>query len=152
MLPAGLAADPLPASELAAARALLPAAQTMATLRVGRCACDLVRGRLPDPREDERHLRQRYARLGLPRERIILELERHRRRAQTAEPAAGWRAALADFVAEHARNAGTTLYQLTFEPGGRSPSAIRAQRRTVEQVRSAPDGWLQEDVPILVIR
>ncbi len=152
MLPAGLAADSLAASALAANRAFLPGAQTAVALRVGRCACDLVRPRLPDAREDERHLRQRYAQLGLPRERIIRELERHRRRAQVAEPAAGWPRALADFVAEHARNAGTTLYHLTFEPRGRSPSADRAQRRTVEEVRSAPGGWLQEDVPILVIR
>lgn len=152
MLPAGLEADPLPPSAVAADRALLPGAQTAVALRVGRCACDLVRPRLRDAREDERHLRQRYAQLGLPRERIIRELERHRRRTHVAEPAAGWRMALADFVAEHARNAGTTLYHLAFEPSGRSPTAERTGRRTVEEVRSAPDGWLQEDVPLLVVR
>ena len=152
MLPAGLAADPLPASELAAARAMLPGTQTVAALRVGRCACDLVRRRHADPREDERHLRQRYTRLGLPRERIIRELERHRYRAPIAEPTAGWRAALADFVAEHARNAGPSLYTLAFEPVGPSSAAKPAERRTVGDVRSVPDGWLVEDVPLLVVR
>ena len=56
MLPAGMAVDPLPSAELAGLRALLPAAQTVAQLRVGACSCDLVRPRLPETREDERHL------------------------------------------------------------------------------------------------
>jgi hypothetical protein len=154
MLPAGIAADPLPSSEVARLRALLPAVQTVAHLRVGRCSCDLVRPRLPDPRDDERHLRARYRRLGLPRERIVLELERHRRAAAPLdEPAEGWRAALAAFVAEHARNAGPTLYLLDFlPPADPRPAGREPLRRTVADARARPDDWLEEGRPVLIVR
>jgi hypothetical protein len=152
MLPAGIAADVLPTAELARLRALLPAAQTAAHLRVGPCSCDLVRPRHADSREDERDLRRRYSQLGLSRDRIIRELERHRRDAALAEPPGGWRVALAEFVAEHARNAGPTLYHLAFQPGGRNAGDARALTRTVAQVRADPDGWLEEGPPVLVVR
>jgi hypothetical protein len=154
MLPAGVTADSLPSSEVARFRTLLPAVRTAAHLRVGACSCDLVRPRLPDPREDERHLRARYKALGLPRERIIRELERHRRAAAgVSEPAGGWRAALAAFVAEHARNAGPTLFRLSFHSGAVIPGeTIRRTSRTVADVRADPEGWLEEGPAILVLR
>ena len=152
MLPPGIATDALPAVELVRLRAMLPAAQTAAYLRVGPCSCDLVRSRHLDARDDERHLRHRYSRIGLPRERIIRELERHRRNATPAEPQGGWRAALAGFVAEHARNAGPTLYRLDFQPGGRDPGDGQPLTRTVAEVRVDPDGWLQEGHPVVVVR
>lgn len=154
MLPAGLTADPLPSSELARVRPVLPRAQTLAHLRVGRCSCDLVRPRLPEPREDERHLRQRYRALGLPRDRIIRELERHRRvSADLLAPPGGWRAALAGFIAEHARNAGPTLLRLSFLPQTASAADTAGPvQRTVAEVRANPDGWLEEGPPILVVR
>jgi hypothetical protein len=152
MLPAGIAADVLPAEQVARYRALLPAAQTVARLTVGRCSCDLVRPRQADYREDERDLRRRYTRLGLPRDRIIRELERHRRGPIPPTPPAGWRAALAGFVAEHARNAGPTLYHLIFLPDGDEPSKAEPARRTVADVRADPDGWLDEARPLLVVR
>ena len=152
MLPAGIAADVLPAEELARYRPLLRTAQTVARLTVGRCSCDLVRPRQADHRDDERDLRRRYSRLGLPRDRTIRELERHRRGPIPAAPPAGWRAALAGFVAEHARNAGPTLYHLIFLPDGGEPSEVEPARRTVAEVRSNPDGWLDEGPPLLVVR
>jgi hypothetical protein len=152
MLPAGIAADVLPTAELARLRALLPSAQTAAHLRVGPCSCDLVRPRHADSREDERDLRRRYSKLGLTRERIIRELERHRSIASPAEPPAGWRGALADFVIEHARNAGPTLYHLVFQPLGPGAGDARALTRTVAQVRADPGGWLEEGPPVLVAR
>lgn len=152
MLPAGITADALPAAELTRLRAMLPAAQTAAQLRVGPCSCDLVRPRHADSREDERHLRSRYSKLGLPRDRIIRELERHRRAAAPAEPPAGWRGALAEFVAEHARNAGATLYHLAFQPGARDVGDAQALTRTVAEVRADPGGWLEEGHPMLVVR
>jgi hypothetical protein len=166
MLPAGLSADPLPSTELATFRTLLPGAQTAAHLRVGPCSCDLVRQRLPDPREDERDLRARYKALGLPRDRIIRELERHRRPVSgIVEPTGGWRAALAAFVAEHARNAGPTVYHLSFHPiespasSGRPPPRARSGQyeyqllvRTLAEVRSNPEGWLEEGSAIVVSR
>jgi hypothetical protein len=155
MLPAGLTADALGSAELTTFRPLLPSVQTVAHLRVGACSCDLVRPRLPDPREDERHLRARYKALGLSRDLIVRELERHRRASPPAlrEPAAGWRTALADFVAEHARNAGPTLFRLTFQPASDDSTRGTAPlRRTVAEIRAGPDRWLEEGRPILVLR
>jgi hypothetical protein len=154
MLPAGITADPLPSSQVADFRGLLPSAQTAAHLRVGACSCDLVRKRLADPREDERYLRARYRALGLPRDRIIRELERHRRSLPPIqEPASGWAAALAAFVAEHARNAGATMFQLTFHPAPDDRITNGATlRRSVSDVRATPDRWLEEGPPILVQR
>jgi hypothetical protein len=152
MLPPGMTADALPAGELTRLRSMLPAAQTAAHLRVGPCSCDLVRSRNLDSREDERHLRRRYSNLGLSRDRIIRELERHRRKSAPAEPQAGWRAALAEFVAEHARNAGPTLYHLAFQPNGRDAGDAQALTRSVAEVRADPGGWLEEGPPVLVVR
>jgi len=154
MLPPGITADPLPSGELASFRALLPSAQTAAHLRVGACSCDLVRARLPDSREDERHLRARYKALGLPRDRIVRELERHRRRPpEIQEPPGGWRAALAAFVAEHGRNAGPTLFRLTFHPATRDANIDRTPlRRTVPEIHAQPEGWLEEGRTVLVLR
>ncbi len=154
MLPAGITADPMPSTELDGFRTLLPAAQTVAHLRVGACSCDLVRPRLPNSREDERHLRARYKALGLSRDRTIRELERHRQLVPgIREPESGWRAALAGFVAEHARNAGPTLYPLTFHPGPDHPPTDGAPvRRTVAEVLANPEHWLEEGRSILVLR
>jgi hypothetical protein len=152
MLPAGITADPLPSGEIGRLRATLPSAQTIAHLRVGACSCDLIRPRLPDSREDERHLRARYKALGLPRERIIRELERHRRSAPlTAAPTGGWRAALAAFVAEHARNAGPTLFRLSFVPAPKVGTAT-PRARTVAEILADPESWLEEGPPTLVLR
>jgi hypothetical protein len=152
MLPPGIVADALPTADLTWFRALLPTAQTAAHFRVGACSCDLVRPRHPDRREDERELRRRYSKLGLPRERIIRELEQHRRDHAPAEPPSGWRAALAGFVAEHARNAGPTLYHLVFHPGPRVTRGEPVLTRTVAEVRADPNGWLEEGPPIMVVR
>jgi hypothetical protein len=152
MLPPGITADVLPAAELARLRAILPAAQTAAHLRVGPCSCDLVRPRQKDPREDERHLRQRFTRIGLPRDRIIRELERHRRDPAPGEPRSGWRVALAEFVAEHARNAGPTLYHLVFQPAERTAPESQVSTRTVSEVRADPERWLEEGRPVVVVR
>lgn len=150
MLPGGLAAHPVAAAQAAAARALLPGAQTVAELLAGSCSCDLVRPRDPDSREDERHLRTRFGRQGLRREEIIRRLEHHRRRPSPAAASAG-PAELADFVAEHARNAGATLYALRFgaEPAPLAPPAATC---LVAQVVRQPDAWLEEGRPVLVIR
>ena len=150
MLPAGIHADPLLPGALAAFRDALPSAQTAAHVRVGACSCDLVRPRLPDQREDERHLRGRYRARGLPRDRIIRELERHRRTTSLEPPPGGWRPALAAFVAEHARNAGPTVYRLTFEPGGTTDGPPLSL--PLAAIRSDPEGWLPEGRTVVVVR
>ena len=152
MLPAGIAAD-------VAARGVtwrvsarwLPSAVTAARLRVGPCSCDLVRPRQPDRRDDERDLRQRYARLGLSRDADHPRARSPpRRRRDRPQPARGWRAALAGFVAEHARNAGPTLYHLVFRPGGDDTAEARVMVK-VAQVLAAEE-WLREGPPLLVVR
>lgn len=150
MLPGGLAAHPVAAAQAAAARVMFPGARTVAELLSGSCSCDLVRPRDPDSREDERHLRTRFGRQGLRREEIIRRLERHRRRLAPGAAIAG-PAELADFVAEHARNAGATLYALRFgaEPYPLVPPAATC---LVAQVIQRPDAWLEEGRPVLVIR
>lgn len=154
MLPPGLAAEGGTTAELAWLRGLLPTAQTAARLVVGACSCDLVRPRDPVPREDERHLRERYFKLGLRRDDIVRELERHRR-GGASPPAIGWPRAVAAFVAEHARNAGPTLYELRFGSAGKvasPPDLTRTAQRSVAQVRAAPGGWLEEGRPTIVSR
>lgn len=151
MLPPGLAAQPAGAFETGAARRLLRETQTVVSLLVGGCSCDLVRERHPEVREDERHLRGRFARLGASREEIIHRLERHRRR-----PAAGtgpWGGRLAEFVAEHARNAGPSLYALRFgEAAPPFPAGTDPVIRAVAQVTARTEDWLGESRPTLVVR
>jgi hypothetical protein len=154
MLPPGLAASGGTPAEVAWLRGVLPTAQTVAHLGVGACACDLVRPRDPNPREDERHLRERYFRMGLPRDAIVIELERHRLR-RSPPPPQGWPVALASFVAEHARNAGPTVYELRFgraADAANPPDLTRAAALSLDRVRSAPEQWLEEGRPITVSR
>ena len=154
MLPAGLIAGGGTPAEVAWFRGVLPAAQTVAHLRVVSCACDLVRPRDPDPREDERHLRERYFRMGLDRDTIVAELERHRR-PRPPPPPEGWPRALAGFVAEHARNAGPTVYELRFgraADASNPPDLSRTAALPLDRVRSSPDQWLEEGRPITVAR
>jgi hypothetical protein len=148
MLPAGFSADVAPAPEQHALRSTLPHPQTVATLRLGGCACAL---QLPRTGEDERHLRRRWVALGANRDSIIAALERHRRSAPPTGTPDGWRRALAGFVSEHARNAGPTAFLLGF--GKESPVAEpSAGPRVVPAavVRSSPHAWLREGTPVLV--
>jgi hypothetical protein len=150
MLPSGLSAHSASAAEQALLRPLRRGVQTVVQLWVGSCSCDLIRQRDPDPHTDERYLRGRYSKAGLSRAEIVRELERHRRAAGQHPPEEGWRAALAGFVSEHARNAGPSLYYLHFAPGPIQPT---------EPVRSVPanlilaraDGWLVEAQPTIVL-
>ena len=152
MLPAGLTADLSPTGTRAALQQLHPPARTVAQLLVGACSCDLVRPRLAQSIDDERELRARYQRAKLPRAEIIKELERHRRGpVRRQEPPEGWAAALAAFAAEHARNAGPTLYLLQFGSGNIEPIApgVAPEVRTVSDVRQSKT-WLPEGRPVVV--
>lgn len=153
MLPPGVTADLASYPDQQTFKSIHPAAQTVAIVLAGRCSCDLVRQRLPEPREDERHLRERYRGLNLSRTAIIGSLERHRRRARMPAPDGGWQKAFAAFVIEHARNAGPTLYLLGFESGDsgtrKAPAATTAVR-TVNEVRMQPEEWLVEGTPTIV--
>lgn len=142
MLPAGFSADVAPPGEQRVLRPVLPGAQTVATLRLGSCVCLLL---FPRDGDDERNLRRRYTELGLGRDRIIAALERHRRGRVPPGGPEVWRAALAAFVAEHARNAGRTAFYLGF--GERPlPAGVpaRAPATTAAAVTASPGGWLVE--------
>jgi hypothetical protein len=153
MLPPGAVADLATFGDQQALKLLHRDAQTVARVLIGRCSCDWMRPRHVDAREDERHLRERYRQLGVPRALVITALERHRRGAGTRAPADGWPRAFARLVAEHARNAGPSLYYLHFSPDS-GPLASLGQLRdvTVGTVLADPEGWLQEGVPTLVSR
>lgn len=155
MLPAGITADPLPAMEQKALRRLHPAAKTGLRLLIGRCSCDFVIPRDSPSGDGERHLRARLFGTGRTRAQVIEVLERHRSGADRilAEPIV-WQTALAGFVAEHARNAGPTLYLLRFGAGPLEPGRTAAAPVTVPaaSVRADPAGWLVEDRPTIVGR
>lgn len=158
MLPPGLTADLLPAADQRALRTIYPDLRSGLRILRGACSCDLVIQRDPEGREDESHLRARWLRQRLPRERVIRLLDVHRRANELrVEPLHHWRHALASFVAEHERNAGPTLYYLRFshEPLATSPpprDAAVAVAVKVETVRECPDRWLEEDRPTTVSR
>lgn len=152
MLPAGLTADLAPFADQQTLKALHPQAQTVARILTGRCSCDLLRPRLDEPREDERHLRERYRSLKVPRQAVIAALERHRQ-AVAVRPGGDRPRRLVEFVAEHARNAGTCLYHLQFSPEADPLSSLGEVRRViVAQVTADPNGWLLEGTPTFVSR
>ncbi len=100
--------------------------------------------------------RSRYRKLGLSREDIIHALENHRRAQDRRQrPEGHWPSAVASFVVEHARNAGSTLYYLHFSHQGRlelRPDADPVISVPVGDVRVTPGGWLPEETPVLVVR
>ena len=153
MLPPGLSADLAAFTDQQKMKAIHSTAQTVARILVGRCSCDLVRRRLADPREDERHLRERCRKLGVTRTVVIQALERHRHGPQSSLPAVTWPEAMARFVAEHARNASTCLYHLQFSPDASGLARLGEVRRvSVALVTADPQGWLLEGTPTLVSR
>jgi hypothetical protein len=153
MLPAGLVAQLADRADHHRLLQLHPSAKTVVQLVVGACSCDLVRHRHSDPRQDERHHRDRSRRAGGARGLLIARLERHRLGAQVPAPAGGWPRALAAFVAEHARNAGETLYLLRFTlPEDSSLTRTAARRMTAAEVVAQPDDWLTEHAPVIVGR
>src|SRR5262245_53045074 len=115
MQPPGLSAQPVERAQHLRLPRPHASARTVARLIVGGCSSDGLRSRDADPREDERHHRARRRQAGEARESLLAMLERHRLGAQVPVPPGGWPAALARFVAEHARNAGDTLYLLALD-------------------------------------
>jgi hypothetical protein len=153
MLPAGLAAQPAGRAEHARLASMLPTARSVVELLVGACSCDLVRPRQLDSRDDEREHRARSRRAGGGRAALITGLERHRRGARVGPPSVGWPAALAAFVAEHARNAGDSLYLLRFDlPASVEEPTAPTRRLRAAEVVARPESWLAESVPVLVSR
>ena len=124
-----------------------PDAQTVVQIVHGACSCDLVRPRHPVTREDEAHLRSRYRQLGLPRDKVIVALENHRRAVEERpRPDGYWPDAINAFALEHARNAGPSLYFLGFSHRGalEIPRSERVEAVPASVVTGSP-GWLVEN-------
>jgi len=153
MLAPGLGADLVSAAEQRRVLDAHPDALTVVRLLRGACSCDIVIERETDPKRDEAHLRPRYRHHGLSRPETIAALERHRRgRERRHRALAHWQSALADFVAEHARNAGESLYFLHFTPTGtleKLPDGAPL-RLSAAQVRERPAAWLPSEQVVLV--
>jgi hypothetical protein len=152
MLPPGLAADLLPPGDAARLLGLHDEARTAVRILSGACSCDLFVQRDRERHREESELRRRYRGLGLSRDAQIRALDRHRRSPGSRKSPARWGEELAAFVAEHARNAGPTLYYREVSGGGLRGPGGDAQQLTVAQVRAAPGEWLVEDRPTLVVR
>jgi hypothetical protein len=119
----------------------------------GGCSCDLVTARQAVASEDEARLRARYRALGYGRDRVIRALEVHRRGLERREcPAGYWPKSFADFVIEHARNAGPTLFYLQFGHDGLQRVAEGQPRTIFTADVGFPGVWLPEDAPIMVVR
>ena len=154
MLAPGLSADLAMSSGHQSLKERHFEAQTVARVTRGGCSCDLIVPRLPVATEDEARLRARYRALGLSRQIVIQALEVHRAGAGGRPyPSGHWPELFAAFVAEHARNAGPTLYCLHFSHDGlppRVPHNFPVRTLSARQVRQDPEGWLSEDRLMLV--
>lgn len=152
MLPPGLAADLVAPRESAALLGRLPAARTAARLLAGACSCDLYLRRDLEGRSEEAELRRRYRALGLTREARIRCLERHRHQGPVHRSPSEWAPLVAAFVAEHARNAGPTLYYREVSGDGLGAIAAAPVTRLVGDVLEHPATWLAEGEPSIVTR
>jgi hypothetical protein len=152
MLPTGLSADLLTPGESARLLPLLPRTRTAARLLAGACSCDLYLRRDLAGRSEEAELRRRYRALGVERDARIRSLERHRRRGPEHRTPAEWAVQLAGFVAEHARNAGPTLYYREVSADGLGDPPPGPVAMSLAQVLEQPGTWLPERVPTVVSR
>ena len=155
MLPVGLRADTLPTTDQRPFKERHLDAYVVVRLLRGSCSCDLVKERDPDGRADEADHRLRYRKMGCSRDQVIRALDRHRRALkERPRPGGHWTKGFADFVAEHARNAGPTLYYRRFSPDPSPPNSLpdtSIVRLTAAEVRANPGTWLPEDSPVLVV-
>ena len=153
MLPDGLSADLLPPAESSRLLPLLPSARTAARLVAGACSCDLFVERRGGIRGEESELRRAYRVLGTPRDGVISALERHRRAGRVKHTPDRWGALLAAFVAEHARNAGPTLFLRQLSADGRlSPPSQPVVTLPLREVQDHRSDWLVDGRPAVVTR
>ena len=152
MLPPGLSADLAAPRESGALRGRFPAGRTVARLLAGACSCDLYLRRDLQGRSEEAELRRRYRALGLARDARIRCLERHRRHGPVHRSPSEWAPLVAAFVAEHARNAGPTLYYREVSGGGLGAIEGAPVARLVGDVLEHPATWLAEREPSIVTR
>ncbi len=156
MLPDGLRADTLSTKEQRPLKRRHLDAHVVVRLLHGGCSCDLVAKRDPDRRSDEATHRVRYRKAGHSRDQIITALDRHRRALEERpRPPGYWIKGFAEFVIEHARNAGPTLYYRHFAlaPSTEQPLPDGPPTHmSAAHVRTHPDEWLPEGTFVMVER
>jgi hypothetical protein len=85
---------------------------------------------------------------------VIRGLELHRRGIERrVRPQGYWPKQFVGFVAEHARNAGPTVFLLQFgHDGAQGLEGEKARPMRTADVLAFPGVWLPEDTPTLVVR
>lgn len=125
-------------------------AQTGAVLLRGRCSCALVEDEAADG-VWEAELRKRYRDVKASREQIIHALDRHRALSGLRPLAAGLGVLhFKKFVAEHARNAGASLYYLKFGVEPFRPLTTVPAPAASERVVNLGEDWLREGEAVVV--
>jgi hypothetical protein len=152
MLPTGLTADLLAPAEHAVLQPLLPGARTSARLLAGACSCDLYLPRDPAGHSEEAELRRRYRDLGIARDARIRALERHRKAGTVLRHPMEWARLVTAFVAEHARNAGPTLYYREVSAEGMHGPDEPPRQVPLARILELPGAWLPEGAPLIVHR
>lgn len=150
MLPTGFGADLVdPASQRLLKKRHLDA-QTGAVLLRGRCSCALVQAGAEDG-VWEADLRKRYRAAKASRDDIIRALERHRAATGLRPLASGLGLKVfSEFVVEHAKNAGASMYYLRFGIDPFLPLTAVPAPNAAERAKALTAGWLREGEPVVV--
>lgn len=151
MLPPELGADLVDPASQRLLKKRDPDAQTGVALLRGRCSCALVEAGAADG-VWEAELRQRYRAVKASRDEVIKALDRHRAINELRIPRGKTIPALfGEFVIEHAKNAGPSMYYLRFGTEPFQPlSAVPAPKAT-ERSTALSEEWLREGEPVVVV-
>lgn len=151
MLPAALAADLLDPASQRLLKKRHPDAQTGAALLRGRCSCALVQEGAADG-VWEAELRKRYRAVKASRGEVIKALDRHRAIAELRMPRKGTIPKLfEEFVIEHAKNAGASMYYLRFGTEPFQPLTAVPAPKAQERSTALSAEWLREGEPVVVV-
>jgi hypothetical protein len=147
MLPAAFGADLVDPASQRLLKQRHPDAQTGAVLLRGRCSCALV---VADAADGvwEAELRKRYRAVKASRDAQIKALERHRALAGL-RPAKSVQL-FTKFVAEHARNAGPSMFYLRFGVEPFRPLEAVPAPLVTEKATSLGEDWLKEGEGVVV--
>jgi hypothetical protein len=150
MLPAAFAADLVDPASQRLLKQRHPDAQTGAVLLRGRCSCALV---VADAADGvwEAELRKRYRAVKASRDAQIKALERHRALSGLRPQASGLGVKqFREFVAEHARNAGPSMFYLRFGVEPFRPLEVVPAPVVTEKATSLGEDWLKEGEVVVV--
>ena len=150
MLPTGFGADLVDSASQKLLKQRHLDAQTGAVLLRGHCSCALVEAGAADG-VWEADLRKRYRSAKASRDDIIRALERHRAQGGLRPLASGLGVKrFNDFVIEHAKNAGASMYYLRFGVDPFLPLTAVPAPTVTERAKSLGAEWLREGEPVVV--